>query len=217
MPAIARASKLADVSGLPAHTSLLLLGAVAACAAANGGSLGSGGNGGDPETKQSSHTLTCTIGALDLEIPIELTYVLERPFVAGAAADLSITAAVIFDEAFSAALIDAEVPVIDIMSIDVSSLVLGATPSSLGTSLAEGINDFDLEIDTDDNGDPGPHRIELEATTTATTADEDASEVTLGLSLDGLSLLMGDFQMPADCIDPTLVGFSVAFDVGPPG
>lgn len=217
MPVITRASKLPDMTRLSPYVSLLFLGASVGCGAGDGENLSNGGNGGGPETKQSSHTLTCTIGALDLEIPIELTYVLERPFVAGAAADLNITATVIFDEAFSAALIDAEVPVIDIMSIDVSSSVLGATPSSLGTSLAEGINDFDLESDTDDNGARGPHRIELEVTTTATTADDDASEVTLGLSLDGLSLLMGDFQMPADCIDPTLVGFSVAFDVSPQG
>ena len=202
---------------LSPYISLLLLGASLGCGAGDGENLSSGGAGGGPETKQSSHALTCTIGALDLEIPIVLTYVLERPFVAGAAADLSISAAVIFDEAFSAALIDAEVPVIDIMSIDVSSSVLGATPSSLESSLAVGINDFDLEIDTDDNGAPGPHRVELQAVTTATTADDDASEVTLSLSLDGLLLLMGDFQMPTNCIDPTLVGFSVAFDVRPPG
>lgn len=167
--------------------------------------------------EQSSHTLTCTTQNLVLEVSIELSYLLDRPFVAGGEADLSFSAAVIFDETFSTALIDAGVSKIDIMSMDVASSVLGATPSTLETSLAVGINDLDLEIDTDDNGTPGPHRIELDTVITTTTAAGDANEVELGLNLDGLVLLMGDFQIPSGCVDPTLVGFSVGFPVGNPG
>lgn len=192
---------------------LLALGAAASCGVANGGSLGTGGDGGSPAVEQRSHTLTCTINTLTLQIPIEVTYLLDRPFVAGAASDLSFSATVIFDEAFSAALIDAEVSKIDIMSIDIATSVLGATPSTLQTSLAMGINDLDLEIDTDNDGAPGPHRVDLDTVTMTTSVEEDANEVELSLSLDDVSLLMGDFQMPDDCVDPTLVGASARFPV----
>jgi len=193
---------------------LLVLGINAGCGDTNGGA-GTGGSGGAPPAEQSSYRLSCTIDTLVLEIPIELTYQPNRPFVAGAAADLSFSAAVIFDEAFSAALIDAGVSKVDIMSMDITSWILGATPSMLETSLAEGINDFDLDVDTDDNGAPGPHRFELDTVVTTTSVDEDALEVELGLSLDGVSLLMGDFQVPSGCLGPTLVGFTARFPVVP--
>jgi len=194
---------------------LLLLGAHAGCAAANGGALGTGGSGGIPSAKQSEHTLSCTIGELTLEIPIELSYSPDGRLIAGAAVDLSVSAAVIFDEAFSAAIIDAGVSKIDIMVLDVASSVLGATPTRLETSLIQGINDFDLEIDTDDNGAPGPHRLELQTVTTTATVDGEANEVELGLGLDGLFFMLGDFEIPKDCVDPTLVGFTVSYEVGP--
>ena len=161
--------------------------------------------------------MSCTIDTLVLEIPIELTYLLDRPFVAGAAADLSFSAAVIFNEAFSAALIDAGVSKVDIMAMDITSSVLGATPSMLETSLATGINDFDLDIDTDDNGLPGPHRLELNSATVATSVSEGADEVELSLDLDHISLRLGDFEMPTDCLGPTLVGFTARFPVEPSG
>ncbi len=190
-----------------------MLGAHAGCAADNGGT---GGAGGIPSEKQSEHTLSCTIGELVLEIPLELRYLPDRPLVAGAAVDLSFSATIVFTEAFSAAIIDAGVSKIDIMVIDVASSVLGATPTTLATSLIEGINDFDLEIDTDDNGAPGPHRVALQTVTTTATVDDNAIDVELGLSLDGLFFMMGDFEVPTDCVDPTLVGFTVSFEVGPP-
>jgi len=37
----------------------------------------------------------------------------------------------------------------------------------------------------------------------------------MGLGLDGLSLEMGDFQVPNDCLSPTLVGFTARFAVEP--
>ena len=192
-----------------------MLGAHAGCAAANGGTLGAGGAGGIPSEKQSEHALSCTIGDLVLEIPIELGYLPDRPFVAGATVGLSFSATVVFDEAFSAAIIDAGVSKIDIMVIDIASSVSGATPSMLETSLAEGINDFDLAIDTNDNGAPGPHRLELLTVTTTATVDGDADQVELGLGLDGLFFMMGDFEVPTDCVDPTLVGFTVSYEVRP--
>jgi hypothetical protein len=196
---------------------LLVLCTVAGCGDSNGGPIGTGGAGGIPSEKQSAHTLSCTIGELILEIPIELTYLPDRPLITGATVDLSFSAAVIFDEAFSAAIIDARVSKIDIMVIDIASSVSGATPSMLETSLAEGINDFDLAIDTNDNGAPGPHRLELLTVTTTASVDDDATEVELGLGLDGLFFMMGDFEVPTECVDPTLVGFSVQFPVGSPG
>jgi hypothetical protein len=196
---------------------ILFFGAHAGCAAANGGALGTGGAGGIPSELQSEHTLRCTIGDLILEIPLELSYLPDRPLIAGSAVDLRFSAAIIFDEAFSAAIIDAGVSKIDIMVIDIESSVLGATPTSLETSLVQGINDFDLEIDTDGNGAPGPHRLELQIVTTSATVDGDANEVQLGLGLDGLFFMLGDFEIPTDCVDPTLVGFAVSFEIGPAG
>jgi len=97
------------------------------------------------------------------------------------------------------------------------TLFIGAAPDSEVHALLteEGINDFDLAIDTDDNGAPGPHHLELDAVTTTVSVDEDASEVELGLGLDGVSLLMGDFQVPSGCLAPSLVGFSARFPVEP--
>lgn len=193
---------------------LLVLSITTGCGDTNG-SAGTGGSGGAPPAEQSSYSLSCTIDTLVLEIPIELTYQPDRPFVAGAAADLTFSATVIFDEAFSAALIDAGVSKVDIMSMDINSSVLGATPSMLETSLPAGINDFDLDIDTNDNGAPGPHRLELDAVTTTVSVDDGATEVELGLGLDGISLQMGDFQVPSDCLSPTLVGFTARFPLVP--
>lgn len=216
-PAIAEECATPQAQDVKVWRSSLLLPLALAigCGNANGDPAGTGGSGGHSPAEQSAYRLSCTIDTLVLEIPIELTYLLDRPFVAGAAADLSFSATVIFNEAFSAALIDAGVSKVDIMSMDISSSVLGATPSTLETSLATGINDFDLAIDTDDNGAPGPHRLELDTVTTTASVNEDANEVELGLGLDGVSLLMGDFQVPSDCLAPTLVGFSARFPVEP--
>ena len=217
MPAATGASKLDAVPRFTLYLPwVLFLGAHAGCAAANGGALGTGGAGGIPSAKQSEHTLSCTIGDLILEIPVELSYSPDRPLTAGAAVDLSFSATVVFDEAFSAAIIDAGVSKIDIMVIDVTSSVAGATPTTLETSLANGINDFDLAIDTDDNGAPGPHRLDLQTLTTTATVDGDANDVELGLGLDGLFFMMGDFEIPTGCVNPTLVGFAVRFEVGGP-
>ena len=43
-----------------------------------------------------------------------------------------------------------------------------------------------------------------------------ADEVELGLGLDQVSLVLGSFNMPTDCLGPTLVGFTARLPVEPP-
>jgi hypothetical protein len=121
---------------------------------------------------------------------------------------------VTFTEQTSTALIDAGVSTIDIIAIEIASWVRGATPSSIETSFgAAPINDFDLEVDTDDNGIPGPHRFALDTVTIASMADPGANEVELGLAMEQMSIRLGPFDMPTDCIGPSLVGFTARFAV----
>jgi len=116
----------------------------------------------------------------------------------------------------SVPLIDAGTPKIDIISDEIATWVDGATPDIVETSPAAApINDFDLEVDTDDNGVAGPHRLELDTVTITTTVSESADEVELGLGLDHVSLVLGDFHVPADCLGPTLVGFTARFPAEP--
>jgi hypothetical protein len=200
------------VSGL-----LLVLGAAVGCGDGDGGQTGTGGTGGNPLVEQSSYLLSCTIDTLVLEIPIDLSYELDRPYTEGGSADLTFSAAVTFDEQAATTLIDAGITKIDIISLEMASWVDGATPEIVETSLAVApINDFDLEVDTDDNGVAGPHRLELDTVTITTTVTESADEVELGLGLDQVSLVLGDFNVPADCLGPTLVGFTARFAVQPP-
>jgi|GEM_PF-6363420 len=181
-----------------------------------GGSGGSGGNGGNPLAEQSTYRLTCMIDTTVLEIPIELSYALDRPYTEGGSADLSFSAAVTFEEPAVRTLIDAGISKIDILAMNVGTWVIGATPSMIGTSFgAAPINDFDLDVDTDSNGAPGPHRLELDTVMVATRVSKGAQEVELGLGLDQVSLLFGDFLVPEECLGPTLVGFAARFPVEP--
>ncbi|MBW2191880.1 MAG: hypothetical protein JRG93_20295 [Deltaproteobacteria bacterium] len=171
---------------LPASCLLLVLGAAVGCGDANDGAAGTGGSGGNPLGEQSFYQLNCTIDTLLIEIPIELSYELDRPYTEGGSAELTFSAAVTFGEQASTALVDAGVGKIDIISLEIGTSVAGAMPAIIETSLAAApINDFDLEIDTDDNGIAGPHRLELDAVTVTTTVIEGADEVDLGLGLDG--------------------------------
>ncbi|KPK15134.1 MAG: hypothetical protein AMJ62_10330 [Myxococcales bacterium SG8_38] len=201
---------------------VLLLGAVTACGEANGGLMGTGGtggaggDGGDPLSKQTDYLLSCTIDTLLLELPIELVYALDRPYVAGASSELTFSAAVTFSEDSAVAFVDAGFRNVDIISLEVATSVEGATPDVLQASLASApINDFDLEADTDRNGRPGPHRLELEPITTTSSAEQGADQVELRLTMDQISLVLGDFEVPVECLAPTLVGFSVRFAVTP--
>lgn len=193
---------------------LLALGTISGCNDANGG-LGTGGSGGTPLAQQSSYGLSCTIDTLVLEIPIELSYELDQPYVAGGSSELAFSAAVTFSEMAAATLIDAGIDNIDIISMQIATSLEGATPALLETSFAVPINDLDLQVDTDDNGLPGPHRLELETVVATTSVAPGASQVELGLQTDQLSLVLGDFEVPDDCISPTLVGFTARFVVEP--
>jgi len=161
--------------------------------------------------------LTCTIHEVVLEIPIDVSFELDRPYTVGGSADLTFSAVVTFEEPSIAMLLDVGISKIDIITAEIGSQVDGATPQIVETSLAAApINDFDLEIDTDDNGVAGPRRLALDAVTIATTVTEGATEVELTVSTEQVSLLLGDFHVPNDCLGPTLVGFSARFPVEPP-
>jgi hypothetical protein len=194
---------------------LVALGAAVGCG--DGGDAGAGGIAGSDGThpaKQSSYRLSCTIATLILEIPIELSFQLDRPYTEGGSADLTFSASVTFDERTATTLIDAGVSKIDIISVEIATWVNGATPSIIQTSFAAApINDFDLEVDPDDNGVAGPHTLELDTLVVSTAVTEGADEVEFGLALDGVSLLLGDFDVPLDCLGPSLVGFSASFPV----
>jgi len=161
--------------------------------------------------------LTCGIDTVVLEIRIDLSFALDRPYEEGGSANLAAFAAITFEAQAVAMLIDAGVTKIDIFSIEVSPSIRGATPPTVKTSLATAINDLDLEVDPDDNGMAGPHRLELETATIRTVVTDGAGEVELGLGLEQVFLQLGDFDVPTDCLGPTLVGFSARFPVGPPG
>lgn len=164
--------------------------------------------------KQSSYRLSCTIATLTLEIPIDLSFELDRPYTEGGSADLTFSGSVTFDEETSTALIEAGVSKIDIISLEIAPWVRGATPSIIETSFAAApINDFDLNVDPDDNGVAGPHTLELDTVIASTVVTEGADEVEFGLGIDRVSLLLGDINVPTDCLGPTLVGFSARFPV----
>jgi len=194
---------------------LLVLGTATGCGDATGGATGTGGNGGSPSAKQSSYSLSCPIDTLVLEIDIELSYELDQPYAAGGSSELAFSAAVAFGELAAATLIDAGIDNVDIISMEIATWLEGATPALVETSFAVPINDLDLQVDTDDNGLPGPHRLELETVVATTSAAPGADQVELGLRTDQVSLVLGDFEVPDDCIRPTLVGFTTRFAVEP--
>lgn len=215
LPRRARSIKLCAVKRSTVGL-LILLSTALACGDASGGPIGTGGTGGIQLEQQSAYLLSCTIDTLVLEIPIELSFELDRPYVAGSSADLGFSAAITFGEQAAVTLIGAGISKVDIISMQIETWVEGATPAMLETSLTSApINDFDLAVDTDDNGVAGPHRIELETQTIATEASEGAEEVELGLGLDQVSLVLGDFEVPSGCLGPSLVGFSARFPVEP--
>ncbi len=155
---------------------------------------------------------------MPLEIRIDLSYELDRPYTEGGSADLAFSATVTLGEQAAATLIDAGFSKIDIISVQIASFAEGATPSLVDTSLAAApINDFDLDVDTDENGVAGPHRFELETVTIATNVNEGADQVEFAQGLDQVSLVLGDVELPADCPGATLTGFTVVFPVGPRG
>ncbi|MFZ1864960.1 MAG: hypothetical protein WAU39_12105 [Polyangiales bacterium] len=197
---------------------LLALLAAAGCGSGSGSpDGGTGGSGGSAIERHSAYDLRCPVDMLVLDLPIELSYRLDRPYVAGGSSELTFSAAITFTNESTAALVDAGIDKIDIISLHITSSVDGAAPQTVETSSsAAPINDFDLQVDTDDDGRPGPHRLELDAATTTSTPDEGAERVELGLtSTSQISLVLGDFEVPTACLSPTLVGFASQFPVEP--
>ena len=196
-------------------TNVLLVGALVGYGCGSGDSDGTGGIGGDALFKRSTHSLTCTIDPLVLELPIELSYELNQAYVADTAVDLAFSATVILTEETTATLIDAGIDKVDIISVRIASWVEGAAPTEVETTfLGAPINDFDLERDPEDDGQPGPHRIELERVVVMSRPTGDSGQVELGLRLAQVSIVLGDFEVPDDCQWPTLVGVTVRFPVG---
>ncbi len=215
MPREPAPHKLGDVKR-NATCLLVAFGFLGGCGDANSG-VGTGGSGGTPPAEQSSYSLSCPIDTLVLEVDIELSYELDQPYVAGGSSELAFSAAVTFSELAAATLIDAGIDKVDIISMQIATSLEGATPALVETSFAVPINDLDLRVDTDDNGLPGPHRLELETVVATTTVIPGASQVELGLRTDQVSLVLGDFEVPDDCLSPTLVGFNARFAVGSSG
>ncbi len=202
------------------------VGAIAGCGGANAGPLappsdggaggngGAGGTGGQPPRAQSTFRLNCERDMLQLSLPIELAVELTAPFSSAMSTEATFFASVTFDEGSVASLLDGGFTVIDIASISVTTNLTGATPATMTATLGDApINDFDLEADPDNNGSPGPHRLELDPVTATATVMPAATEVVFGLTFDGVSLALGDFNVPSNCISPSLVGIDVTFPV----
>lgn len=197
-------------------TTCLLVFCTLAAGCGNGDGGPTGGTGGDPLEERSAFQLSCLVDTVLLQIPIELSYRLDRPYVAGSASELTFSAVITFSEETAGMLIEAGVDKIDIISLQTASSVDGAAPSSVQTSLsAAPINDFDLTLDPDDDGLPGPQHLALDPVTVTSTADQDAERVELGLRTSDISMVLGDFEVPTDCVGPTLVGFGSEFPVEP--
>lgn len=92
--------------------------------------------------------------------------------------------------------------------------VTGAALGTIGTTLAAApISNFDLEGDPDNNGIAGPHRFDLDPVIITTTITAGAERVEFGLYIDGISLILGDLDVPEECFNTSLVGFSASFPV----
>lgn len=200
------------------HRSFLVcLGAALALAGCGGESTetgGEGGAGGAGLERRSTFELSCSIDTITLEIPITLDYALDAPLTESEASSITLRATVTLAEDVAAALIDAGVPTIDLLEVRVRGSVTGASPASIEATLAGvPINDFDLRSDPDDDGAPGPHELDLDEAMVDLRPDTGVAEVVLGLDLDGLAWTLGDFSVPDDCTQPTLVGFAASYPV----
>ena len=199
------------------------LGAIGGCGGANGGPVGSGGTGGaggaggtgdPPVVDQTSFRLSCVYDTLQLDILIELVVGLTEPYSSSRSTEATFSSSVTFDEESVASFLDAGVTVIDIVSASVTTKATGAIPAAMMASFgAAPINDFDLQADPDDNGIPGPHRLDLDPVTATSYATPGTTEVAFDLQFEGISLALGDFQIPMDCLSPSLVGVVLRFPV----
>ena len=197
---------------------------VGGCGGANGGPLedsGAGGVGGvggttePPATQTSEFLLRCEYDTLELSLPIEIVVEPLAPYSSSAPAETAFSASVTLDESSTIALLDSGISRIDVASAAVTTTILGATPTTMTSSLDSApIDDLDLEVDLDSNGTPGPHRLELGRVVAVTTAETGARTVTFGIAIGGVSLSFGDFEIPADCLGTaSLVGTAIRFPV----
>jgi len=201
------------------------LGAIAGCGGTNGGAFGggtggaagtggAGGTGALPVVDQTSFRLSCVYDRLELDILIELVVGPTEPYSSSRSTEATFSSSVTFDEESVASFLDAGVTVIDIVSASVTTKATGAIPAAMMASFgAAPINDFDLQADPDDNGIPGPHRLDLDPVTATSYATPGTTEVAFDLQFEGISLALGDFQIPMDCLSPSLVGVVLRFPV----
>lgn len=184
-----------------------------------GGAAGAGGAGGTrgaPQVEQAAFRLDCDYSTLQLTLPIEFVVELARSFAGESSTEATFTATVILDEASVASLIGEGITVIDIASVSVTTNLDGATPTTITASLpGVPIDNFNLQTDPDDNAMFGPHRLELDPVTVTVSAAPDATEVVFGLAFSGISFDLGDFDIPSDCVDPSLRGSPARFPVSP--
>jgi hypothetical protein len=159
--------------------------------------------------------LSCENGALQLSIPIELVVELTEPYSNSRSTEATFSASMTLDEESVASLIDAGNPVIDIDSASVTANVTGATPPQMTASLGGVPFRVDLQTDPDNNGMPGPHRFELAPMTATANADPGARMVAFRLRTDGISLVLGTFNIPMNCFSPSLFGPALEFPVSP--
>ncbi len=203
------------------------LSAIAACGGANAGPLipaGEGGAGGAPPTGQGVFRLNCEFETEELNLPIELLVELfvelTEPFSRTDSTEATFSASVTLDKESVAslieALIDAGLPtMIDIAAASVTTNLTGANPETMTASLVgTPILRFDLQADPDDDGLPGPHRFDFDPVSVTANATSEATEVFFGLDFGGISLSLGNFNVPADCDDSSLGGVALRFPVG---
>ena len=197
---------------------------VSGCGGANGGPLeesGSGGVGGTggatepPFARTSEFLLRCQYDTLELTLSIEIVVEPLALYSNSTPVETAFSASVTLDESSTTALLDSGISVIDVASAEVVTRILGATPTTMTSSLDSApINDLDLEADPDNDGTPGPHRLELGRMVAVTTAETGARAITFGVAIGGVSLNFGDFEVPTDCLGTaSLVGTAIRFPV----
>ena len=179
-----------------------------------GGSGGSGGAPLSPDAQSATFTLSCEVVPIELRIPFDFTVSPDRAYTENGTSEVMLSASMTIDEQTVSALLGSNIDDIDISSGTIGVDLLGATPERIETSLVDTpINDFDLAVDTDDNGVLGPHRFEFETVTATTTVAPSANDVTFRLTFGGISIVLGDFSIPEDCLSPSLVGQPAGFPV----
>lgn len=185
----------------------------------NGGNGGEGpaGSGGEPlppGAQTVTFTLSCEVVPIELRLPFDLTVSPDRAYSENGTSEVMLSAGMTIDEQTVSALLSSEITDIDVSSGTIGVDLVGATPARIETSLVDApINDFELAVDTDDNGVLGPHRFEFETVIEVTAAAPGANEVTFRLTFGGISIVLGDFSIPDDCRNTSLVGQPARFTV----